>query len=658
MPPESSDVQPIRLAEAVRSSLWIIIATSLIGLAVGVALSAQIVERSTATTKILINPLDANPFDTSTRGQQLVNLETEAQALRSTAVATIAREKMGTDLTEEELLSELKVGVPPNTQILEVSYTAGRAADALEGSQAFADSYLEYRTARAQARIDEQTERLDASIDASLEQLDTLSTRIAGLPPASVDARVLQSEIDATTDELATARAQRTELSSTPLDPGSAVQPAALDATGPITPKRLLPLAGLVFGMLAGLAIALLRSRADHRVRAPSDVLDMGIPVLGTVAWGDATSSGGRGGDAPTDDEYRKIRVAILALERRRPFTLVVAPAAGGAAGPISTVDLCTSLARSGLDTVVVDATSNGSGPSRVLDPGNDVGLAEVLLGDAVLTEALSPVAPLLWVLPPGEAIDSVADLFVGDEMSRLLDAAKDHCDIVVVAADSLQQGVAQSLADLADAVVVEVEQDATTRPELDRVARSLNLLSSSFLGAVFLGRDAARRTQSFRPQITVNQRQLPAGPMGALGGSDAGDAAADRSAIGDDLGPIESGPAPSRGRSPRESDEIDVDAEIEDVDDPRDDDERDRATTSSGDRDRAESTSAAGSTSATSTRDRGGRGRSEQEQSSGERSSSEDRKDRPTATTAKRRSSKLARSSDDELSGESTTGQ
>lgn len=643
MPVESSDVQPIRLAEAVRSSLWIIIATSLVGLAIGFALSAQIVERSTATTKILINPLDANPFDTSTRGQQLVNLETEAQALRSTAVATIAREKMDTDLSEEELLSELKVGVPPNTQILEVSYTAGQAATALEGSQAFADSYLEYRTSRAQARIDEQTERLDASIEASLEQLDQLSARVADLPANSVDARVLQSEIDATTDELATARAQRTELNSTPLDPGSPVQPASLDGTGPITPKRLLPLAGLVLGVLAGLAIALLRSRADHRVRAPSDVLDMGIPVLGTVAWSDSSSSGGRGGDAPTDDEYRKIRVAILALERRRPFTLVIAPAAGGAAGPLSTVDLCTSLARSGLDTVVVDATSHGSGPSRVLDPGNDVGLAEVLLGDAVLTDALSPVAPLLWVLPPGEAIGSVADLFVGDEMSRLLDAAKDHCDVVVVAADSLQQGVAQSLADLADAVVVEVEQDGTTRPELDRVARSLNLLSSSFLGAVFLGRDAARRTQSFRPQITVNQRQLPAGPMGALGGSgDEDDSSASEDP--DDRGPIAAGPATSRAR------------DDEDGDEPDD-------TTPSGASDVAGASGKNGTSVSTATAqrsDRSGSDRSGRGRSSRERDSSEDRAERSAAST-KRGRAKAAEDRDDgddrETSDESTTG-
>ena len=120
-------------------------------------------------------------------------------------------------------------------------------------------------------------------------------------------------------------------------------------------------------------------------------------------------------------------------------------------------------------------------------------------------------------MIGPGKSIDTVADLFVGTEMDRLLDAAKDHCDVVIVATSTLQGGVAQSLADVADAVIIEVDQDLTTRPELDRAERSIGVLSSSILGAVFVGRDAANRTQLFVPHLQVHQRQLPPGPFAAL---------------------------------------------------------------------------------------------------------------------------------------------
>jgi capsular polysaccharide biosynthesis protein/Mrp family chromosome partitioning ATPase len=539
VPTDNSDVQPIRLADAVRTGLWIIIATSVVGLGLGIFASSQMKEQSVATTEILIQPLDGNPFYPSSRGEQLVNLETEAQVLRSTDVAEMVGERMDTDLTTDELLSGVKVGVPPNTQILEVSFNAGRDQVALDGSQAFAEAYLDYREQRARTQIDEQVASLEEDIQAIGVRIDELSDDLRAEDPESVDYQLTQAALDRASAELATADAQQTSIESTPVDPGNVVTPAALEPAGPVTPRTLLPLLGLLVGLAAGVGIALVRSRGDDRLRAPSDVEELGVPLLGTIAWNDPSAPSSKvAPDVINEDEYRKLRVAILATERRRPFTLLVGGASAASTGPLTVVDLCTSMARSGLDTVVVDATSHGEGPARILDPENEVGLADVLLGDAALTDALSPVAPLLWVLPPGQAIANVADLFVGGEMARMLDAAKDHCDVVIVAADSLQQGVAQSLADMSDAVLVEADQDRTTRPELERSARALNLLTSTFLGAVFMGRDAAERTQVFRPNFTVNQRQLPPGPRGVLPGSDE-----DRPVSAD--GPIEAGPAP-----------------------------------------------------------------------------------------------------------------
>ena len=77
-----------------------------------------------------------------------------------------------------------------------------------------------------------------------------------------------------------------------------------------------------------------------------------------------------------------------------------------------------------------------------------------------------------------------------------------------------------QSLADMAEAVIIETDQDVTTRSELQRTARAMELLRCSFLGTVFIGREAAKRPQQFRPHVALNQRQLPAGPFAALGPS------------------------------------------------------------------------------------------------------------------------------------------
>lgn len=518
MPAESSDVQPIRIAEVVRSSIWIIVATSVLGLVLGLAVASRIDQQSVATAKILLVPLEGNPFYPSSRGEELVNLETEAQALRSTAVAALAKEQLDSDLTEQELLSQVDVSVPVNTQTLEITFSAGSDEVATAGAQAFAESYLEYRSANAQELIDRQTAELDEQIDAGNAELLARATELSGLDPDSPRALVLSEEIRTISTQISSLNASRTDLSTRQTNAGDLVTPATLQPSGPLTPALLLPLFGLFAGAGLGLLIGLARSRSDDRIREPADALDLGVAVLGTVAWNDPAGAG-VGGDrlAANEDEYRKLRVAVLALERRRPFTLLVASASSSSGSPLTVVDLSTSFARAGLDTVVIDATSHGVGPATILDPGNEVGLAEVLVGQAPLTEALSPVAPLLWVLPPGRGIGEVADLFVGREMSRMLDATKDHCDVVIVAADSMHQGVAQSLADMADAVVVETDQDLTTRSELIRASRALSLLSCSFLGTFFLGRDALERTQVFRPHLAVNQRQLPPGPFAVL---------------------------------------------------------------------------------------------------------------------------------------------
>jgi polysaccharide biosynthesis transport protein len=547
VPAESADVQPIRIGEVVRSSIWIILATSVLGLLLGLAVGSRIDQQSVATAKILLVPLEGNPFYPSSRGEELVNLETEAQALRSTAVAELAREQLGSDLTEQELLAQVDVSVPVNTQTLEITFSAGSDEVATDGAQAFAESYLEHRSANARELFDRQIAELDDQIDAGNRELLARATELSGLDPDSPRALVLSEEIRTISSQISSLNASRTDLSTRQTNAGDLVTPATLQPSGPITPSLLLPLFGLFAGAGLGLLIGLLRSRSDDRIREPGDALDLGVAVLGTVAWNDPVGPGGPGDRvAANEDEYRKLRVAVLALERRRPFTVLVASASSASGSPLTVVDLSTSFARAGLDTVVIDATSHGVGPATILDPGNEVGLAEVLLGQAPLTEALSPVAPLLWVLPPGQGIGEVADLFVGRDMSRMLDATKDHCDVVIVAADSVQQGVAQSLADMADAAVVETDQDLTTRSELARASRALSLLSCSFLGTFFLGRDALQRTQVFRPHLAVNQRQLPPGPFAVLSPAEGGHA------TGTDEGPVDPGdPGADAGRQP-----------------------------------------------------------------------------------------------------------
>ena len=327
MPSEATDVGALRLGDVVRSNIWILVATSLMGLVLGFGASTRVEPQSTATTPILLTPLDGNPFDPTNRGSQLVNLESEAQSVRSTDVAELANEVLESDLTESQLLSSLAVDVPLNTQILEISYAASDDEVAKTRSQAFAEAYLRYRQQRAQARIDQQSELLEAQIGQATTRLDAVSGELSALPEGSPRASVLRQEADTLAGQVNTLSTRRADLATTPLDPGQVVTPAAVESPGPLTPALLLPLVGLIIGAAGGLLIGLVRTRADRRIRNPHDVLDSGLALLGTIAWTDPSSTPNDSPSAQNDDDYRKIRVAVLALERRRPFTLLVASA-------------------------------------------------------------------------------------------------------------------------------------------------------------------------------------------------------------------------------------------------------------------------------------------------------------------------------------------
>ena len=355
MPSEATDGGALRLGDVVRSNIWILVATSLLGLILGFGASTRVEPESTATTPILLTPLDGNPFDPTNRGSQLVNLESEAQSVRSTDVAELANEVLESDLTESQLLSSLAVDVPLNTQILEISYAASDDEVAKTRSQAL-PRLIFGTVSSAHRRASTSSPSCSKHRSARpATRLDAVSGELSALPEGSARASVLRQEADTLAGQVNTLSTRHADLATTPLDPGQVVTPAAVESPGPLTPALLLPLVGLIIGAAGGLLIGLVRTRADRRIRKFHDVLDSGLALLGTIAWTDPSSTPNDSPSAQNDDDYRKIRVAVLALERRRPFTLLVATASSGSMSPVSVVDLCSSFARAGLDTVVVD---------------------------------------------------------------------------------------------------------------------------------------------------------------------------------------------------------------------------------------------------------------------------------------------------------------
>ena len=314
----------------------------------------------TAGATILVNPLDGNPFSTKGSGDDLKNLETEAQLVQSDDVAKLVQVREGKQTPLPTLLSGLEVEVPPNTQILDIGYTARNSTVALTRAQWFAEEFLKYREQRAKSLVDSQTKRLDEQIAARSKEQQTLAKQLGALPPQSTQAGVVRVQLEAVSTQINQLRARTAELQSVSSNPGQIVTPAAIPAAGLFQSWIVYALAGLIAGLVLAVVIALLRSRADNRIRHVDDVASAGQILLGSVSNADVVQARRlfetAGPAAELPDSFKNLRVSLLTTEHRRPAVIVVTTARHGEEPPSSVAGLALATATSNLRTIVIEA--------------------------------------------------------------------------------------------------------------------------------------------------------------------------------------------------------------------------------------------------------------------------------------------------------------
>jgi len=511
-----SENRSVPLGRIIRANFWLIALTTVIGLLLGIAASTRVEESAKATTSILLKPLQGNPFYPSTRGEQLVNLGTEAEALRSDAVAARVRDATDSERSTQSLLSALSVKNPSNTQILEVTFTAPTEAEATKFSQEFAEAYLDHRTAQAEAQIDGQVEEIETQITGLTEQLNSYAAQIAPLPNNSAQAEVIRQKAQTAATQLATLTSTKSDLEALPRDPGEVVTPAKPSTSALANLQVILIVIGGILGLGIGLAIAAARSLRDTRIHTVEDLDDLDVPVLGTFGTpGDAShvADSPIGVNSPlADEQIRKVRAAILARQHIEPWSVLVTASSARDHAPLVVAELAGAFARSGLETIVLHATLRTDEPCPLVQEHAPIGLCQLLLGRRTPGEAVIHVGPLLSAIPVGELAGEVSDLFVGAPMQRLVRDLKDRCDVLIISADPIRDGAAQSLTRVVDAVVLEVDQHTSTRTDVEDALRTLRMLSVPLDGAVLVGPEAEQWAREFRPHLTMPQRELLAG--------------------------------------------------------------------------------------------------------------------------------------------------
>ncbi len=420
-----------------------------------------------ATAVILLSPLLGNPFSPEASGDQLVDLATEAQLVRSDTVAGLVSEDLAGHPAPASLLDGLDVEVPANTQVLQITARAATPEEAARRAQGFADTYLAYRQGRARSEAFDRAARVKEQVRHRTGQLTATTRALAKADAGSAESITLRQQVVDLTSEVGELRRQQAGLESSSEDPGQVVTPAEVARPWLAVGGPAGAAIGGLAGLLLGLTLVLARRRTSLRVRTPDDLAVLGHPVLGPIREGDAEGS-------------RRLRTALLAGLARRPAVVLVAPVVEGREVVAGANELATALGSAGLETLVVDVGD------PVREPAGP-GLSDVLLGRTALPGVLSSPARKVHALGPGTAADALDDLVDSRETDTLLEWLRKRAEIVLVVAPVATASRTRALLRRTDVVLLDVEEtDEVTVTDVRVAADAVTEAGAAVLGIVY----------------------------------------------------------------------------------------------------------------------------------------------------------------------------
>jgi succinoglycan biosynthesis transport protein ExoP len=447
-----------------------------------------------ARAEVLVRPVAVDPAD----GAEEVSLETEREVVLSTAVAGLAKDRLGARGTREELLEHLSVEVPPDTQVLELTFSYANPGTARRGAAAFAEAYLEFRMRQATDAVLRVSESLQERISQLQTEIDAATDLVPTTPPGSPQRLNASLQRDLLVGQMTVLRNQLASVSSVTLDPGEVISQPQVP-TSPSSPRYPLNLAlGGIFGLFVGAAIAFVRDRLDDRLHDREELeRTAGVPVLGLIP-DIATDNDQDGSEAdlavalepngPVSEAYRRLRNAIQLLSRDRPVRSILVTSASEQEGKTTTAaNLAVAFAHSGRLVVLVSADLRRPRAHELFGLENEWGLSEVLAGSGGAFDVLQTSGvDNLEVVVSGDIPSRPDQLLDPDRFRGVLDELEGSADLVIVDSPPLLAVAdALSLAPLVDAVLLVAQNGMTTRVAVAEARAELDRAGVELAGCV-----------------------------------------------------------------------------------------------------------------------------------------------------------------------------
>jgi capsular exopolysaccharide synthesis family protein len=435
-----------------------------------------------ATSKVLYNPA---PVAGSLDPERAI---TTLVALVKTAPVLDAARKQVAAATRLDLDTRTSVSAALNEDIIDIIVVADSPKAAANDSRAVANAFVAYWASA-------QKQAISAQIGSLRRQLEALAGRAT--PSAVAAAADLRTQIAEANANLASSGSDLV-----------LVQPAT-PPSGRFSPHPLRNLfIGLLAGVILGGILAVVRERTDRRLRSVGDMeTAYGLPVLGTVPRIDEAAFGRRAlgfsdftTTTPLAESYRAIRTNLDIVNGGAPPRVIVVTSAVQAEGKSAvSANLAAAIAQTGRNVLAVSGDLRAPTLHEYFQTRPSDGLVGVLAGDVSFDRATQRIeigangasghGGRLSLLASSRRVIDPAFLFQSPAMSRVIDQAEGHFDVVVIdTVPLLSAPEATVLAKRADAVVLVAAIDVVTRTHTKRTLQMLQVAGAKPAGIVVTG--------------------------------------------------------------------------------------------------------------------------------------------------------------------------
>ena len=280
--------------------------------------------------------------------------------------------------------------------------------------------------------------------------------------------------------------------------------------TGQSSPKVSLNLAlGLVLAIGAGIGAVVLAEMLDAGLATAEDVerrLDTSylgaIPLLSSVAEGRTESPIDYVVAKPLSsfsEAFRNLRTSVLYSRLGEPVKIVAITSALPGEGKTTTsVCLARSAALQGAKVLVVDCDLRRRTVNRMLEADPEIGLLEVLNGEATLEQAVTlDTASGAYILPLSKSNFTPKDVFGSVAMDKLLADLRQRYDLVILdTAPVLPVADTRVLAPKADVVVFLARWRKTPQHAIEAAFRLLSGTGAHVGGVALTQMDMKQQTK------------------------------------------------------------------------------------------------------------------------------------------------------------------